>query len=117
LYSSECEKVSAELRKKFPDARIECTGGVSSRWLTVGRVAITSVLFVVTKILLGFTTGSAFVLSLLVGTVLTSLVVSLIPRSATQLGIFDVYVNNQLVFCKFNEGRFPNPGEILSRIK
>ena len=32
-------------------------------------------------------------------------------------GIFDVTVDDDLVFSKFETGRFPEPGEILNLIK
>jgi selT/selW/selH-like putative selenoprotein len=32
-------------------------------------------------------------------------------------GIFDVIVDENLVFSKFETGRFPNPGEIVKKLK
>lgn len=32
-------------------------------------------------------------------------------------GVFDVVVNGKKVFSKFQQGRFPNPGEILETFK
>jgi len=33
-------------------------------------------------------------------------------------GVFDVRVDGEVVYCKFDEGdRHPNPGEVLGRIK
>jgi selT/selW/selH-like putative selenoprotein len=32
-------------------------------------------------------------------------------------GIFDVKVDEKLVFSKFETGRFPEPGEVLGKIK
>ena len=32
-------------------------------------------------------------------------------------GIFDVIVDDKLVFSKLEAGRFPNPGEISSKLK
>ena len=32
-------------------------------------------------------------------------------------GIFDVIVDGNLVFSKFESGRFPNPGEVTSKLK
>lgn len=38
----------------------------------------------------------------------------MIPGSG---GIFDVTVDGNLVYSKFDTGRFPNPGEVLQLIK
>jgi selT/selW/selH-like putative selenoprotein len=32
-------------------------------------------------------------------------------------GIFDVYVDERLVFSKHREQRFPDPGEIVTRVR
>ena len=32
-------------------------------------------------------------------------------------GIFDVIVDGELVFSKFKTGRFPEPGEVASKLK
>ena len=32
-------------------------------------------------------------------------------------GIFDVVVDGDLVFSKFEAGRFPDPGEIVTRLQ
>ena len=32
-------------------------------------------------------------------------------------GIFDVIVDDKLVFSKFKAGRFPEPGEVVSKLK
>jgi selenoprotein W-related protein len=32
-------------------------------------------------------------------------------------GIFDVLVDQKLVFSKFQTGRFPEPGEVLQELK
>lgn len=32
-------------------------------------------------------------------------------------GIFDVIVDDELIFSKFETGRFPDPGEVVSRVK
>ncbi len=32
-------------------------------------------------------------------------------------GIFDVIVDGKLVFSKFDSGRFPDPGEVASKLK
>jgi selT/selW/selH-like putative selenoprotein len=32
-------------------------------------------------------------------------------------GIFDVYVDNERVFSKHDEQRFPEPGEVVRRVK
>jgi len=32
-------------------------------------------------------------------------------------GIFEVSVDNRRIFSKKNEGRFPNPGEILEKLQ
>jgi selT/selW/selH-like putative selenoprotein len=32
-------------------------------------------------------------------------------------GIFDVIVNDKLLFSKFEAGRFPNPGEVVQKLK
>lgn len=32
-------------------------------------------------------------------------------------GIFDVIVNEKLVFSKFETGRFPNPSEVVEKLK
>ena len=32
-------------------------------------------------------------------------------------GIFDVIVDGDLVFSKFEAGRFPDPGEIVTRLQ
>jgi selenoprotein W-related protein len=32
-------------------------------------------------------------------------------------GSFNVFVNGELIFSKYEEGRFPNPGEIVQKIK
>ncbi len=32
-------------------------------------------------------------------------------------GIFDVIVDDELIFSKFETGRFPDPGEVVSRLK
>jgi selenoprotein W-related protein len=32
-------------------------------------------------------------------------------------GIFDVIVDGQTVFSKFETGRFPGPGEVIEKIK
>ena len=32
-------------------------------------------------------------------------------------GIFDVIVDGELVFSKFQAGRFPSPGEVASKLK
>jgi len=32
-------------------------------------------------------------------------------------GIFDVYIDEKLVFSKFETGQFPKPGEIIQKIK
>ncbi len=38
----------------------------------------------------------------------------LVPGSK---GIFDVVIDEKLVYSKFETGRFPNPGEVASKIK
>lgn len=38
----------------------------------------------------------------------------LIPRTN---GIFDVIVNDKLLFSKYKEGRFPAPGEVAGKLK
>jgi len=32
-------------------------------------------------------------------------------------GIFDVIIDGKLVFAKSGTGRFPNPGEVVSKLK
>jgi selT/selW/selH-like putative selenoprotein len=32
-------------------------------------------------------------------------------------GIFDVYVDDRLVFSKHREQRFPDPGEVVTRVR
>jgi len=32
-------------------------------------------------------------------------------------GIFDVIVDGEKIFTKFKVGRFPNPGEVTSKLK
>ena len=32
-------------------------------------------------------------------------------------GIFDVIVDGEKIFSKFKVGRFPNPGEVTSKLK
>ena len=32
-------------------------------------------------------------------------------------GIFDVIVDDELVFSKFKAGRFPDPGEVTGKLK
>ena len=32
-------------------------------------------------------------------------------------GIFDVVADGTLVFSKYNEGRFPNPGEVVEALR
>ncbi len=39
---------------------------------------------------------------------------NLIPGSG---GVFDVMVDGKLVYSKFQQGRFPNPGEVASKLK
>lgn len=34
-----------------------------------------------------------------------------------QNGIFDVVVEGKLVFSKFESGRFPEPGEVVAKLK
>ncbi len=33
-----------------------------------------------------------------------------------ETGSFDVFVNDELIFSKYEVGRFPNPGEIVQKI-
>ena len=39
---------------------------------------------------------------------------NLIPGSG---GVFDVVVDGKLVYSKFMQGRFPNPGEVAGKLK
>ncbi len=39
---------------------------------------------------------------------------NLVPGSN---GIFDVIADRKLVFSKFESGRFPDPGEIVNKLK
>ncbi len=32
-------------------------------------------------------------------------------------GIFDVLADNELVYSKYETGRFPNPGEVAGKLK
>jgi selT/selW/selH-like putative selenoprotein len=41
-------------------------------------------------------------------------VVTLVPGTN---GIFDVYINNELVFSRYREKRFPEHGEVMSMIE
>ena len=34
-----------------------------------------------------------------------------------QNGIFDIIVDDKVVFSKFETGRFPEPGEVLDKLK
>lgn len=32
-------------------------------------------------------------------------------------GVFDVFVDDKIVFSKYETGRFPNPGEVVEKLQ